>query len=207
MTTLPLSEEEIAHEAAQLTDRDVARRIESIDVRIEESTDEDDLKLATDYRVTLEALKEARAWVRRLRDNRIVTCVYCGHAYPPGSETHGAEVLKEHIRSCEKHPMREIELALKDARDALNRDRTGLAQGLVEVVARCRATYWVTEGRGSYEWDDDRYKAETHVALTEVVAIASRALGASGTLAGEEVLKADEALRKAQAELDAGGTR
>ncbi|NUP08376.1 MAG: hypothetical protein HOW73_20190 [Polyangiaceae bacterium] len=129
----------------------------------------------------------------------VVTCVYCGHAYPPGSPTHGAELLKEHIRMCEKHPMREIETALKDARDALNRDRTGLAAGLVDVVTRCRGTFWVTEGRGSYEWDDDRYKAETHVALTEVIAIASRALAASGTLAGEEVRKADEALRKAQA--------
>ncbi len=37
---------------------------------------------------------EARAWVRRLTaDSRVLTCVYCGHAYPPGSPEHGAEVL------------------------------------------------------------------------------------------------------------------
>lgn len=54
---------------------------------------------------------EARDWVRRLTaENRVLTCVYCGHAYPPGSPEHGAEVLTEHIKVCEKHPMRELQL-------------------------------------------------------------------------------------------------
>jgi len=42
------------------------------------------------------------------REEAVVTCVYCGHAYPPGSPTHGAQLLKDHIAACEKHPMREV---------------------------------------------------------------------------------------------------
>jgi hypothetical protein len=38
----------------------------------------------------------------------IVTCVYCGHAYPAGTPTHGAEVLKAHIAECPQHPMAEL---------------------------------------------------------------------------------------------------
>lgn len=37
--------------------------------------------------------------------DRILTCVYCGHAYPPGSPAHGAKVLTEHIKVCPKHPL------------------------------------------------------------------------------------------------------
>lgn len=34
-----------------------------------------------------------------------LTCVYCGHTYPPGSPAHGAKVLTDHIRVCQKHPL------------------------------------------------------------------------------------------------------
>ena len=43
----------------------------------------------------------------------IVTCVYCGMAYPQGTPTHGATVLTEHIKVCEKHPMRLAEKQLE----------------------------------------------------------------------------------------------
>lgn len=39
----------------------------------------------------------------------ILTCVYCGMAYPEGTPPHGAKVLTDHIRACEKHPMRALE--------------------------------------------------------------------------------------------------
>ncbi|XXX79265.1 hypothetical protein WMF30_10870 [Sorangium sp. So ce134] len=56
---------------------------------------------------------EARAWVRRLTAaERVLTCVYCGQAYPPGTPDHGAGVLTAHVRVCEKHPMREVEADL-----------------------------------------------------------------------------------------------
>ena len=40
----------------------------------------------------------------------VVTCVYCGHEYPQNTPTSGAEVLTEHIKVCEKHPMRRAEV-------------------------------------------------------------------------------------------------
>lgn len=64
---------------------------------------------------TIESLKgerdEAREWVRRITaETRTLTCVYCGHAYPPGTPDHGAETLAAHIRVCAKHPMRALEI-------------------------------------------------------------------------------------------------
>ena len=43
-----------------------------------------------------------------------LTCVYCGMAYPEGTPPHGARILTEHIKVCEKHPMRQ---AMWDAAD------------------------------------------------------------------------------------------
>lgn len=39
---------------------------------------------------------------------RILTCVYCGHQYPQGTPAAGDKVLTDHIRECEKHPMRAV---------------------------------------------------------------------------------------------------
>ena len=38
----------------------------------------------------------------------VVTCVYCGHEYPAGTQTSGAQILTDHIRRCEKHPMKKV---------------------------------------------------------------------------------------------------
>ena len=63
---------------------------------------------------------EAREWVRRLQQTtQTLTCVYCGKEYPPGSPTHGSEVLTEHIRQCDKHPMRAVEQSRDKLRVAL----------------------------------------------------------------------------------------
>lgn len=42
---------------------------------------------------------------------RVITCVYCGHQYPAGTPSSGADnaALTEHIKACEKHPMRQLE--------------------------------------------------------------------------------------------------
>lgn len=43
-----------------------------------------------------------------------LTCVYCGMAYPEGTPPHGSKVLTDHIKVCEKHPMRKLRNALAD---------------------------------------------------------------------------------------------
>jgi len=67
-------------------------------------------------------------------------------------------------------------------RAALNSDRTGLAAGLVAILDRCKAASWIEDGRGCYEWDDERYKEEAGRALRGVVEIATLALRDSGAL-------------------------
>ena len=65
---------------------------------------------------------EAREWVRKMmRETQTLTCVYCGHAYPPGTPTHGSEVLTAHIEQCERHPARRLVLERDAARAELAR--------------------------------------------------------------------------------------
>ena len=49
----------------------------------------------------------------------VLTCVYCGTAYPEGTPPSGAQVLTDHIKICEKHPLREAEEKIKKLRSAL----------------------------------------------------------------------------------------
>ncbi len=44
----------------------------------------------------------------------VVTCVYCGLEYPPGTRTHGAKLLTEHIKVCPKHPLRAAEARISE---------------------------------------------------------------------------------------------
>ena len=62
---------------------------------------------------------EARDWVRRLHHGNVLTCVYCGHAYPPGTPSANDEALRAHIAVCEKHPLRTAEAERDEARAAL----------------------------------------------------------------------------------------
>ena len=52
-------------------------------------------------------------------NGRILTCVYCGHEYPQDTPAAGSQVLTEHIRVCEKHPMRKAEGDIALLRSAL----------------------------------------------------------------------------------------
>jgi hypothetical protein len=45
-------------------------------------------------------------------DARVLTCVYCGHEYPQGTPAAGSQILTDHIKSCEKHPMAKLRKAL-----------------------------------------------------------------------------------------------
>lgn len=51
---------------------------------------------------------------------KTLTCVYCGMAYPEGTPPHGAQILTDHIKVCEKHPMRQAEITIKKLRSALS---------------------------------------------------------------------------------------
>jgi hypothetical protein len=48
-----------------------------------------------------------------------LTCVYCGVEYPEGTPPHGSQVLTDHIKVCERHPLREAEATIRKLRRAL----------------------------------------------------------------------------------------
>jgi hypothetical protein len=50
-----------------------------------------------------------------------LTCVYCGQEYPAGTPASGSDVqvLTDHIKICEKHPMRKAEATIAKLRSAL----------------------------------------------------------------------------------------
>ena len=52
-------------------------------------------------------------------EGRILTCVYCGHEYPQDTPASSDKILTDHIKICEKHPMREAEQKIKLLRAAL----------------------------------------------------------------------------------------
>jgi hypothetical protein len=109
-------------------------------------------------------------------------------------------VRKEHIRSVielyrirvnslaeelweAKWHVPELEAGLKSAYEALNRDKTGLAAALDAIRTEICSRRWITEGRGSYAWDDDRYRDEAHEAFIAVLDLVEKGLHASGAIA------------------------
>jgi hypothetical protein len=65
-------------------------------------------------------LEEARDFARKIyNEARIVSCAYCGQAYPQSTPASGSEVLTEHIKVCEKHPMRQLEKTVDSLSDGL----------------------------------------------------------------------------------------
>ncbi len=51
--------------------------------------------------------------------HNVLTCVYCGMAYPEGTPPAGAQILTDHIKVCPKHPLRAAEAKIATLRSAL----------------------------------------------------------------------------------------
>lgn len=111
-----------------------------------------------------------------------------------------AERAQQTAREC---------LDQRDRRDAalsqqLEADRTKVAECMTAALKAIDSRHWLTEGRGSYEWNDDRWHQEFYAAAVEIRAalaplakIAADWTGCPKT--GAEVARArmdqDEALR------------
>jgi hypothetical protein len=54
-----------------------------------------------------------------VEESRVLTCVYCGQAYPQDTPAWGDKVLTEHIRVCTKHPLRQAEAQIELLRSTL----------------------------------------------------------------------------------------
>jgi len=55
-------------------------------------------------------IQNLEQWVDDLQSGMFINCVYCGHRYGPRDEvpTSMAQVLKEHVEQCPKHPMSKL---------------------------------------------------------------------------------------------------
>jgi hypothetical protein len=74
--------------------------------------------------------------------SNVLTCAFCGHAYPPGTPASQHELLTRHVMQCSSHPLRQGgigEIAVERAKQRLkwgdpHDDEHGDAK-LVQVAA------------------------------------------------------------------------
>lgn len=106
------------------------------------------------------------------------------------------EAIDERVAERDAALAREqaLRAALVVAKGAIDRDQTGLAAALNKIRAHVKGFGWLLEGRGPYEWNDDRYRDEAGHAMRPTIEIAQAALAASGSLA-------DKAFRAVEAAL------
>ncbi len=67
-------------------------------------------------------VERLQAWINDLQSGMCINCVYCGHRYgpDPGTPVAMADVLKQHIEQCSKHPLSQAKAEierLKEERD------------------------------------------------------------------------------------------
>lgn len=126
-----------------------APRADAAEARAKQAEEERDAweMSATEAQEVANALRaerdEARAWVRRLTSTeRVLTCAFCGEAYPPGTPESNDSALLAHVKVCVKHPMREVEAELADAHeraDEWKQAADSLRAELEEMVTRIMA--------------------------------------------------------------------
>jgi hypothetical protein len=66
-------------------------------------------------KILAKSYEDAMNYIEETKVPNILTCVYCGMAYPEGTPPHGAQILTDHIKVCERHPMRQVENELHKA--------------------------------------------------------------------------------------------
>jgi len=86
------------------------------------------------WKTTISALIEEeillRKWNNDLMSGMYVNCVYCGHRYGPVENTpiSMADILKEHIEKCPKHPMSKLKTIVDNLKNA-RLTQTGWEEG------------------------------------------------------------------------------
>jgi Zn ribbon nucleic-acid-binding protein len=88
-------------------------------------------------------------WVHDLQAGTYINCVYCGHRYGPDDEVPAtmADVLKEHIEQCPKHPMS----ALKADLETMTETGIEYKDALRELAPAVRIAIVIMSGSPSNE--------------------------------------------------------
>lgn len=96
---------------------------------------------------------------KALNPHRVVTCIYCGKEYPGGTPASQDQRLTQHIKVCEKHPLRNAErrnqnLSQSLVEAKLERDRAVLeAKAIIENAKPLAVDQQAPDGyRKASEW-------------------------------------------------------
>jgi ABC-type transporter Mla MlaB component len=92
---------------------------------------------------------------------------------------------KKYISTIEKK-LASAQTEIKNLKDVLHIDRSGLASA-IEKIQKIAASYsWVAEGRGSYSYDDAEYQKEAGRMVDEITSFCEKVLTESGNIAHAE---------------------
>ena len=85
--------------------------------------------------------------------------------------SHPKEIFEANVKSCAQIIAAYWEASAPvDFPAILERERTLVAEGVTNVKEAIKCREWLTEGRGSYEWNDDRWHGEFAAAIKEILA-------------------------------------
>ena len=93
------------------------------------------LKLSEENQKLHTENKQLRRWVNDLQSGMYINCVYCGHRYGPQADTPQsmADILKQHIEQCPKHPASALKAEIERLRAQLDEVRQAAEVGLENV--------------------------------------------------------------------------
>lgn len=85
-------------------------------------------------------------WVSDCQSGMYINCVYCGHRYGPQEDTPVAmaDVLREHIEKCPKHPLSEARAKLAEAEAVI------AANLHIRLCWGCGLEFWAKDGMVPY---------------------------------------------------------
>src|SRR5690348_17063531 len=101
-------------------------------------------------------------------------CQWCAAGWPELSLGHVRlgfphEMPKPCTAPTAEEYCAELERKLKELGEQLEYDRTAVADAITAAKKAIDSRDWLGgEGRGSYEWNDDRYRAEFGAAVKEI---------------------------------------
>lgn len=88
----------------------------------------------------------------------------------------------------------EARALVRDLVRLFDADLGGLATTLKKISKHASGFTWIVDGRGSYEWTDDRYREEAGNALRPIIEMADKAYSRQGE-AIAALAKAETAVR------------
>jgi hypothetical protein len=134
----------------------------------------------------IEALQQ---WIKDVQGKTFVNCIYCGHRYGAASTTPVAlaDIMKQHVAQCPKHPLSVTKKALSEAR--LDMIEAGLKTEHADKVLKWLGDGTVTVPPDVEESDED---------ASRVVAIVERSSHEEHTYAIVSCLRTGEIQRDDQ---------